>query len=176
MVDEQLLIRTLLAEQVKLLGYIQSMVRKPELAEDLFQDLCVIAMEQREKIESETHLKNWMRTTARFLSLNLIRKRREEELAIDIVTLDAVDECWEQFEDWDGSRYSDSLRKCVKELSPANQRLLTKRFVEGREYAELALEYKRTTGSLYVTFSRIYAALTKCISNRMPDLIEANHG
>jgi RNA polymerase sigma factor (sigma-70 family) len=176
MIDEQLLIRTLLTEQVKVLGYVQSMVRKPEVAEDIFQDLCVLAMEQKGKIQSEAHMKNWMRTTARFLTLNVLRKRKEEHLAIDIAALDAMHACWSQLDQWDGSQYSDSVRHCVTELSETNQRLLAKRFIEGYDYPQLASEYKRSVGSLYVTFSRIYATLGRCISARMPASAEVNHG
>jgi RNA polymerase sigma factor (sigma-70 family) len=176
MIDEQLLIRTLLTEQVKVLGYLQSMLRKPEVAEDIFQDLCVLAMEQKGKIQSEAHMKNWMRTTARFLALNVLRKKKEEHLAIDIAALDAMEACWSQLDQWDGSQYSDSVRHCVKELSQTNQRLLAKRFVEGYDYTQLASEYQRSVASLYVTFSRIYATLGRCISARMPVAAEVNHG
>lgn len=50
MLDEQRMVRTLLVEQPKVLAYIQSMVRQPDLADDIFQDVCALAMEKRSQI------------------------------------------------------------------------------------------------------------------------------
>jgi RNA polymerase sigma factor (sigma-70 family) len=167
MIDEQQMIRTLLAEQVRMLGYIQSIVRRPELADDIFQDVCAVAVEKRGQIKNETHLRNWLRTTARLEALTALRKRRADHVAMDPALLDVLDCTWRDEELADSSAYGDSLRQCLKLLSKPHQALVNRRFYENCDYDRLAVELNRPVDSLYVTFSRIYATLGKCIAGRL---------
>ena len=124
-------------------------------------------MEKRGQIRDEAHLQNWLRTTARFLALNAVRKRQREHLLLDEATWDAVEGSWQKRDATDASAYAESLRRCLPLLSKAHRDLVTKRFVDGHDYQRLSDELHRTTKSLYVTFSRIYAFLGKCIAERM---------
>jgi RNA polymerase sigma factor (sigma-70 family) len=166
MIDEQQMIRTLLAEQVRMLGYIQSIVRRPDMADDIFQDVCALAVQKRGQIRDETHLRNWLRTTARFEAMTVLRKRRADHLSLDPAILDVLDLGWRDADLPASSAYSDRLRHCLKQLSRAHQSLVSKRFFENWDYGRLAAELDRTVDSLYVTFSRIYATLGKCIAER----------
>ncbi len=56
--EENAIVRTLVAQRVKVLGYIQSLVRRRHMAEDIFQDVCVLAVEKRHTIQNEAHLLN----------------------------------------------------------------------------------------------------------------------
>ena len=176
MIEEQRMIRTLLAEQVKVTAYIQSMVRRPEMADDIFQDVCVLAMEKRAQIRDDDHLRNWLRTTSRLQALGAMRKRDLEHLLLDEKTWDALEGSWRTQDDTDSSLYAESLRRCMALLSESHRVLLSKRFVDGYDYQRLSAEYHRTTKSLYVTFSRMYSFLGKCIADRMPPSHGVGHG
>ncbi len=170
------MIRTLLAEQVKVTAYIQSMVRRPEMADDIFQDVCALAMEKRARINDEDHLRNWMRTTARLQALSALRKRELEHLLLDEKTWDTLESSWQALDETDASLYAESLRRCMALLSESHRLLISKRFVDGYDYPRLSAECHRTTKSLYVTFSRIYSFLGKCITERMPPSRGVGHG
>jgi RNA polymerase sigma factor (sigma-70 family) len=150
-----------------MLGYIQSLIRRHDLAEDIFQDICAASMQKRESIESEEHLRNWMRTAARRQVMNVIRKRQESSLSLDEDVVDLLDPIWRRHDISDSAERADALRHCVAQLSKPHQDLVHKRFVENYEYARLAKEVNRTVNSMYVTFSRIYATLGKCVSARL---------
>ncbi len=150
-----------------MLGYIQSLIRRHDLAEDVFQDVCAAAMKKREMIEDEDHLRHWMRTAARRQVMNVLRKRQESHLSLDQDVIELLDPVWTGRDGPDGQARAEALRGCMSNLSKSHRDLVHKRFVENYDYARLAAEFGRTVNSLYVTFSRIYASLGKCISARL---------
>ncbi|MGC8542035.1 MAG: sigma factor, partial [Phycisphaerae bacterium] len=93
---EESLLRTLMAERVKILAYVNAIARHPDLAEDIFQDICVLALEKCDTIKDEPHLLLWLRKTARFETLNRLRKRRERQLSLSDEVLEALDIQWQQ--------------------------------------------------------------------------------
>src|SRR5277367_3433164 len=109
MMDEQALVRGLLSEQTKVMGYIKSIVRRHELAKDIFQEVCVLALQKRNEIADETHLKKWMRIAARFYSMRGIRRRHESHLSLDYDVADLMDQKWSQVDPIDRSQLSDAL-------------------------------------------------------------------
>ena len=98
-----------------------------------------------------------------------MRKRELEHLLLDEKTWDALEGSWRTQDD-DRHRRSTPSRfsRCMALLSESHRLLISKRFVDGYDYPRLSAEYHRTTKSLYVTFSRIYSFLGKCIAERMP--------
>ncbi len=155
------------AERVKVLAYIQSIVRRFELAEDIYQDVCALAVEKSALIENEAHLSNWLRTTARFQSLNAIRSRQEQQESLGDEVFNLLDPIWEQEDSVHDSDHAEALGLCMAELSAKNQELIRKRYVLGLGYSELATELNRTTQSLYSAFNRLHSALAECISARL---------
>lgn len=171
MIDQDTLVRALVSERVKVLGYIQSLIRRHDLAEDIFQDVCVISMRRRESIKDEAHLRRWLRVVARRQAMNVIRKRQESHLLLDADVLELLDPAWELHDDYNTALRVDALRVCVGLLSESNRDLVSKRFVDNYEYQDLAMDLNRNIASIYVSFSRIYSILNKCIRSRL-----AGHG
>ncbi len=149
------------------MGYIKSFVRRQDVAEDIFQEICVLALQKREEITDELHLKKWMRTTARFHALNSNRKRHEAHQTLDEDVANLMDRCWQQNDAIDESRLAEALSGCMSALSSVHRALLEKRFIANLDYNQLAKEMDRSTNSLYTTFSRIYASLAQCISEKL---------
>jgi RNA polymerase sigma-70 factor (ECF subfamily) len=167
---QELLVRLLVSERVKVLAYIRSMVRRYELAEDVFQDICVLAVEKRESIRDEAHFLNWLRTAARLRSLNVLRQTGQRHLSLDDDLLEVLEPEWEGHDEDDSEVMAAAIRQCVEKLAPAARGLIHRRYVEKAKYADLAKELNRPVVSLYTTFSRIYAVLADCISKQvMPE-------
>lgn len=161
------LVRILVRERVKMLAYIQALVRKADLSEDLFQDVCALAVEKASSIENEAHFMNWLRTTARFVSLSALQKREQRNRSLDDELLDMLEPEWQQEDLFEASDRAEALRHCLDQLPPRARNLVQKRYLEEMPYTELAKSVGRPVGSLYVTFSRIFAALGNCITNRL---------
>jgi len=166
-VTEESVVRMLVSERVKILGFIQSIVRRFDIAEDVFQDICVLALEKRETIPDEAHLFNWLRSSARLRAMNVLRKRQERQKALDDDILESLEEDWRE-QDADITALSaEAVRHCIEQLAPAARELVRMRYRENKEYRELSKLFKRPVPSLYVTFSRIHAVLADCVSRRL---------
>ena len=165
--DENTLVHVLVAERVKTLGFIQSIVRRPEMVEDIFQDVCTLAVQKRAAIDGEVHLMKWLRTTARFVALNALRKRQERHLSLDDALLNTLEAEWQEIDQEDVQQRAEALRHCLELLSPMARQLVHWRYVEGLDYTRLAAAVKRPVKSLYVTFSRIHVALGDCIHSQL---------
>ncbi len=165
--DHAELVRLLMAERVKMLAFIQSLVLDEDLAEDLYQDVCMLAVQKLATIQSQTHLLRWLRTTARFMALNALQKKRQRHLQLDTDILNLLESAWQKHDKYHSADLTESLRHCIDLLSPNAKRLIERRFMEEIQYEQLAVETGRPIGSLYVTFSRILSTLNDCISARL---------
>jgi RNA polymerase sigma factor (sigma-70 family) len=137
------------------------------LAKDIFQEVCVVALQKRREIQDDSHLKKWMRITARFYALKSRYKPDGKHLSLENDVVDVLDRRWEQMDAMDYSRVGEALRGCMGALSEQHRQLLEKRFVANQDYQHIAGEMRRSVNSLYTTLSRIYSALAKCISERL---------
>jgi RNA polymerase sigma-70 factor, ECF subfamily len=165
-IDSDTLMRTLLTERAKVLAYIRAIVRRREWAEDIFQDVCVLALEKQQQIVDERHLLAWMRTTARLRAMNLLRKRDDRLGSLDDRVLDLVDAQWTQQDTRSGSDLADALAECVRRLTERARALLQARYTEGLTVEQIARQAGRPVASVYVTFSRIHSALSDCVFGR----------
>ena len=165
--DQPTLVRQLVSERVKMLAYIQSLVLDEDLSEDVFQEVCMLAVKKSASIKSETHLLRWLRTSARFVAMNALQKRKQRHVSLDDGLIDVLETAWRKR---DGNQISDlteSLRHCVELLPRTARRLIEQRYMESKDYNRLSVETGRPVASLYVTFSRILGTLNDCISARM---------
>jgi RNA polymerase sigma-70 factor len=170
------LVRLLLSEQDKVLAYIYSLVRDEHLCEDVFQELCVLAVEKNASIRDEVHLLKWMRTTARFLSLQSLESRERRNRSLDDGILAMLEPDWEGRDRDNSSDWHDALRHCVDALPKRARALVEQRYTSNASYEEIAAQTDRPVASLYVTFSRIFTTLRECISTQMKSHIKTNPG
>jgi len=165
-IDHDTLLRTLLAERAKMLAYIRALVRRRETAEDVFQDVCVIALEKREQIIDATHLAAWLRTTARLRAMNVLRKLQNRQQSLNDSVLNSLDAVWEQHDATPASALADALNDCVQTLGEKARKLLQSRYADGLSVGQIARSINRPVNSLYVSLSRIHSALADCVFRR----------
>jgi RNA polymerase sigma-70 factor (ECF subfamily) len=165
--DRDTTVRILLSGRASLLGYINSFVRDWDLADDVLQEVSILALKKCESIEDEQHLAGWLRQTARLESLNLLRKRGRAPRLLGESVLDLLDAAWDK-----GDMPSDSLdalRSCVEKLTDDSQNVLRLRYAEGIKGLELARVLDQPPNTVYVRLSRIHRTLEKCIGKKLAD-------
>lgn len=177
-IHQDQLIRLLIAERARVLAYIRSIVRREDLAEDVYQEVSIRAVNKRDEIEDELHFRKWVRVAARFEALNAVRKVRVRELILEDRVLDELEHHWDRHAGGpdDDARAADALDACLSALSPAARDLVRERYEAGRSVGELAQRLKRPVESLYVTISRIHRALADCVSRRLGSTAAATLG
>ncbi len=166
-IEGKKLVRALIRHRVVLMGYIRSIVQDDYLAEDVFQDVCVLAYQKQKKIKDETHLLGWLRITARYESLKAIRKRSSSRVQFDSDLLDLLDGHWAHFEKQSDSEIIPALRHCLDKLTDNARRVIQLRYVEGISGKALADVLDRKLNTVYVALTRIHRTLADCIEHQL---------
>jgi RNA polymerase sigma-70 factor len=159
--DSNSVVRLLIADRARLLGYVWSIVHDPHLADDVFQDVTVLAIEKAGEIADETHLKRWARKAARFKALEGLRKRKPQIIPLDEDVMELLEAEWEA-----GAASSDEvdhLRACLDRLSPHARTLLSLRYAQGLSGARVAEALHIKVQSVYVALARVHRILGDCI-------------
>jgi RNA polymerase sigma-70 factor (ECF subfamily) len=166
MIDQESLMILLLRERVKLLAYIRAIVRDEHLAEDVYQDVAVLALRKREEINDQRHFLAWMRLTSRHRALKVLEQRRHQVL-LDESLLDLLDEQWVEHDERPSADLTEALRLCLERLTPRARNLIRLRYAEGISGERLAAGVDRSLNAVYVSLSRIHRSLGECIRRRL---------
>jgi RNA polymerase sigma-70 factor (ECF subfamily) len=166
LIDQESLVLTLLRERVKLLAYLSSIVRDHHLAEDLFQEVAVLAVRKIDEIHDMKHLLGWLRLTGRHLALRALRRRRQSPL-VDQSVLDLLEEQWSEQDGTPAIELVEALEECLEELSPYARDLVRLRYEDEISGTRLAEVVDRNVNTVYVALSRIHRSLHDCISEKL---------
>jgi RNA polymerase sigma-70 factor, ECF subfamily len=156
----------LLRERVKLLAYITAIVRDNHLAEDVFQEVALLAVRKRDEIRDGQHFLAWMRLAARHHALKVLH-RQQRQLFLDEILLDHLDEQWAELDPSSDSDLMEALRHCVERLSPHARDIIKLRYADGISGLRLAEVVDRSLNTVYVALSRIHRSLGDCIRQRL---------
>lgn len=159
-VEQEVLVRLLLTQRSMLLGYLESILRDAHLAEDLFQDVTLIALKKRADLADPDGFAPWVRKIARLEAMNALRRRTRAPQALDDAVLDVLDRHWTAADD--GPAH-DALRRCLQRLPPKSRHLLTLRYRDDLSGQPLADRLTQPLNTVYVTLARIHRALSDCI-------------
>jgi RNA polymerase sigma-70 factor, ECF subfamily len=161
-------VRAMLADEVRLLGYIRAIVGQQTLAEDIFQDLVLLVMHKHEQIPNAEALPGWARRASRFLALKALDKRKREQVSMSeplIALLEA--QAAESDGQVDNSEYLEALRSCRETLSPNAQQMLDLRYNQGISGQDIAERLERPLNTVYVAITRLHRSLATCIEKRL---------
>lgn len=166
--DGNSVVRALIRDRAKLLGFIWVIVRDHHIADDVFQDVTVLALDHAQEIKDPEHLARWSRKAARLKALEAVRRRGRRPLPLDDDVVQMVEADWSAVDAIAVQSEVDRLRSCLERLTPRARRILHLRYVEGLAGSALAEHADVGIGvrSLYVALSRIHRALHDCITRK----------
>jgi len=148
---------------MSVISYIRAIVRDYNLAEDVFQEVSILALAKRESIKDEEHFGGWIRRTARLESLAALRRQGGVPRPLSGETLDLLDKTWDERGPSDQANKIEALRYCLEKLSPRSQWIIRLRYEQGMKGFELAEALQRPLNTIYVAVYRIHRALSECI-------------
>jgi RNA polymerase sigma factor (sigma-70 family) len=145
-------------------AFLQAMLRDRDLVDDTLSDTAVEVARCWETYDSSLPFGPWVRGVARRLALKRLRGRRRLELGLPDDVLDSLGEAMDQI----GDRVSlngqkQQLQRCLEGLSAPNQELVRLRYYEEQRLEAIATTSRRSLGAVYTAFSRIHAALLRCM-------------
>src|SRR5438132_9885362 len=103
----------LLSHRAMLLGYIVSIVRDPDLAEDVFQNVAIVVLDKAAAVAKDEEFPVWARRVARLESLTALRQRKRAPELLDQSVLELLEDEWSAG-DSEPAPARKALRKCVK--------------------------------------------------------------
>lgn len=174
--DSDTVLRLLLKDRAKLLGYVRSIVRDEHVAEDVFQNVSIVAVNKCVEIESREHFAGWIRQAARFESLHELRRRDIAPVMLDTALLDLLEGSWSKQDAASTAERTDALRACLESLSPYAQQLISLRYSAGISGQKLADAVGRGLNTVYVALSRTHRVLADCMRRRLSEEGTANAG
>jgi RNA polymerase sigma-70 factor, ECF subfamily len=156
----------LLSHRAMLLGYIASIVRDPDLAEDVFQNVAVVVLDKAGVVARDEEFPAWARRVARYESLTALRKRKRSPELLDQSVLELLEDEWSAA-DGAPAPARKALRECVEKLSPYAQQLIRMRYVDELSALDVADRLNRSPNTIYVALSRTYRHLAGCVERRL---------
>lgn len=162
---ESLLLRH--AERIKL--FLHALLRDADLAEDLFQEVFITAIDKAADFQEGTDFLAWVRAIARNKVLDALRRERRRsrrQVLLQPATLDALAAAAPVVDiDWDPYRLA--LRRCLAELPRRLREFLRLRYADDLSPAAIASAQRVSANVVSVTLHRGRQALQGCIRRRL---------
>jgi RNA polymerase sigma-70 factor (ECF subfamily) len=158
-----------IAERHRLLAFIRGMIRDPNDAEDILQEVWIRLADALEQNKEIRILGKWCRGVAKNLILHYWRDRRTKEMVIDEDILELAERAFDETDDepgfWDEKRKA--LHECMKVLPQEGKRLLVLKYEQGFSAEELGRRFKKKASAILMYLSRVRASIRACIEQRL---------
>jgi len=148
-------------------AYIRAIVRDEHSAEDIFQEISLLAVHKQDEINDAEHLKNWLRVAARNKALHFLRSQTDVTVQLDSDVLGLIDPHFARHDALDNLEVIEALIHCKQRLSPYAKRIIEARYRDGLTGEKLAKELGRSLSAVYQAMSRTHAALADCIKEKL---------
>ncbi len=149
--------------QGQLLGYIYSLVRNLDDADDLFQQASLVLWDKFDQFDPSRNFAGWACGVARYEVLNFLRARSRDRLYFsDELTL-ALIEAQEELEQERLEERRTALAGCMKNLRERDKDLLEACYDRSAGVREVARARGRSTQSIHNSLRRIRRALFDCV-------------
>jgi len=174
--ETEQIVRVLMAERNKLLAYVWSIMGDFSLCEDVVQEAALLAMSKGREVADEARLKVWLRRTARFKALEVLREKRRFPPPLSEEVLEKLESHWEPYDrrgELAESALAEMLRLCFRELTDRQQRLLAFRYVRGLHSGEIAEQLDMKVETVYRAIPRAHRNWADCVQGKLAARKEA---
>src|SRR6516165_6135928 len=149
--------------QTQLFGYIYSLVRDVDDADDLFQQTSLVLWDKFDQFDPSRSFVGWACGVARYEVLNFLRARSRNRLYFTDELNLALIEAQEDLEQEQLEERRDALTGCMKKLRERDQDLLETCYGRSIEIRDVAVARGRSTQSIHNSLRRIRRALFECV-------------
>ena len=162
--------KILLANRHRIIAYFLTITKDFHHAEDLFQEICVVAVGENQQFKTEKHLLNWAYLTGKNRAIDELRKKASGKRPL-VLTDELLNELAEKWcEEISPSLESEALAHCIELVTPYNKELLRLRYFEGRSCGNIAEITRKKLETIYQALSRLHKSLSNCVRARLENL------
>ena len=156
------------AHHVSVRAYLAARIGDPFEADDLAQEVFLIAFRKLDDFDGKRPITGWLRGIAHNKAREHLRKRREFAAGASADLLNLVDESIEQREEQEPiSEMVEALRLCGKELARHARDLLRWRYADDLGMAEVCEKLGQGHSTVTMTLWRIRRQLRACVEQRL---------
>ncbi len=149
--------------QTQLFGYIYSLVRDLDDADDLFQQTSLVLWDKFDQFDRSKSFINWACGVARFEVLNFLRSRSRKRLYFSDELNLALVEAHESLEHEVLEERRTALAGCMKKLRQKDRELLEACYERSASMPDVARSRGRSTHSIHNSLRRIRRVLFECV-------------
>jgi RNA polymerase sigma-70 factor (ECF subfamily) len=158
--------RRVIADQMPMLSaYLRHLLTSPQDADDVMQEVCLLALEQPSVILRGDEPGAYLRGIARHLANRHHRRYRSHR------TLDElVDRTWDEAESAAQDKPEQevaALAACLKSLSARARQLLDQRYRDGLEAGRIGEQAGMSAEAVRMALMRARQALARCLNRRL---------
>jgi len=155
-------VKRTMERRTELLAYARAIVTDWSLAEDVFQEALVVAIEKGPDLPDEAAFGRWMREVIRRIALDALGRRQRAPRLMDPQLLQILEPAWESQDGrWSGDLRG-ALRRCMDKLTDRARLLLRGRYEKQLTGSKLAEATGLTINSAYATLTRVHRMLEDC--------------
>ncbi len=161
------IVQIMLRARLRIAAIATAILRDAHLADDIFQQVVLAALERPQDFQDQQHVLNWAIRAARFRAIDAARQRKIWTLPDAI--LDRLEARWasSEVQESDLAEQARVLHHCLNKLSSSERSLLHLRYEEGLTVVAISSRLGRTLNGLYQSLSRIHRALRKCVHREL---------
>jgi len=161
------LTQALLQYRGMLYGFIYALVRDAVVAEEIFQEVAVVAIEKdRRADELIREPAQWLKEVIRRTVKAGYRTKQGRLIGVDPDYLEQVAQGLDT-EAGDTEERLAALGGCLEHVSEPNRDLLRRRYVLGQRYEQIGKETQKTVGALRALVHRVQRQLADCVEQRL---------
>lgn len=165
--DQEKILSHLFAARTRLCAAAYSVVRDPQIAEDIFQNIALKALTRDVRFETEAALLSWAMVSVKREGIDWLRKCRPESVGLGEALLDLLHQEWmEETSNCQEARRA-ALQHCLEQMPPESRNLLELRYFEGNSCGEVARLVGIGLEAAYQRLSRLHRLLKTCIDKKV---------
>ena len=158
-------VHVLLRWRLRVAGAAVAVARDVHAADDIFQQVVLAALEEREHFRDGDHLLAWAVRAARHRAIDLSRRRKMISLSDEV--LDLLEAEWANPAPASWPDQMEALHRCVARLGARARELLQKKYADGLTVNVIAVQLRRTPDAVYQMLSRVHRSLRECVAREL---------
>lgn len=158
-----------LTQRHVLMAFICGLVRDPNAAEDILQEVWLRLSEATRKNVAIDDLDSWCRGTARNLVLHYWREKRSQNVIPDSSMLDLVERAFDEQASAPGvwMARKNALLECLRAVPEKSRRLLAQVYERGMSLSDVARQSGQSYAATLMMLSRVRKGLRECVARRI---------
>jgi RNA polymerase sigma-70 factor, ECF subfamily len=161
-----------LADRHRLMAFIHGLLRDPQTAEDVFQE---VWLKLSTELEKGTDIQNppaWCRTVARHLILMHWRSQKNSKVVVDSPLIDFLDFVEQAFSEHatvneTGPERRAALAECLRALPEKSRQLIALKYEQALSLKDIAAAVGQSADAVIKALVRLRQALATCVEKKL---------